>query len=425
MAGMRSRAAGTWAAAPPPTMQRTAITTHCSTRNAPNRRGTVAALDNVPGGEASHRAGYAGPQPVGMTQVNPEVRGRAARGNAVADEDEPSLRRPDLKVLQAAVEASGEAIMITSADLDEPGPRIEYVNPAFTRMTGYEAREVVGRTPRLLQGPGTDRAVLDRMRAALAAGEAFQDEAVNYRKDGTTYMVEWLITPVRDSEGRITRWVSAQRDVTERRASEDRQDLLVRELHHRVKNTLAIVQAVLNASLRSSLGLSEFRQAFTGRIASLAKTHALITEDHTQAVPFRDLVSAELRAYDEPGRKRTTMCGPPVILASELAVPVGMALHELAINALRHGALADPDGRVEVTWSVEDEPDGRLLRWTWNEHDGPPVALPTREGFGSQLSSTGSLPCRSAPRSISPSIRTACESWSPCRCRAATDGTAG
>jgi PAS domain S-box-containing protein len=292
---------------------------------------------------------------------------------------------PDLEVFKAAVEAAGEAILITSAELEEPGPRIEYANPAFTRMSGYEAHEVLGRSPRLLQGPGTNRAVLDRLRASLEAGEFAQGEAVNYRKDGTTYTVEWLITPVRDAEGRITRWVSAQRDVTERKASEDRQNLLVRELHHRVKNTLATVQAVLNASLRSSLGLSEFRQSFSGRIASLAKTHALITEDRTQAVSFDHLVSAELRAYEEPGRKRVVLSGPRVLLASEMAVPVGMALHELTTNALRHGALGDPDGRLEVTWSVEDGPNGPVLHWTWNEHDGPPVALPTREGFGSQL----------------------------------------
>lgn len=303
----------------------------------------------------------------------------------VVDGDEARPPRPDLQVLLAAVEATGEAIVITSADLDEPGPRIEYANPAFTRMTGYEAHEVVGRSPRMLQGPRTDRAVLDGLRAGLEAGEPAKGEALNYRKDGTTYTVEWLITPVRDADGRIARWVSAQRDITERRAGEDRQALLVRELHHRVKNTLATVQAVLNASLRSSLGLSEFRQAFTGRIASLAKTHALITEDRTQVVAFGELVAAEVGAYDEPGRQRTTLRGPSVMLASDLAVPVGMALHELATNAIRHGALADPDGRLEVTWSVEDAPDGRVLHWTWNEHDGPPVALPTREGFGSQL----------------------------------------
>lgn len=292
---------------------------------------------------------------------------------------------PEMEVFKAAVEVAGEAILITSAELDEPGPHIEHANSAFTRMTVYEAHEVLGRSPRLLQGPRTERTALNRLRASLEAGECAQGEALNHRKDGTTYMVEWLITPMRDMDGCITRWVSAPRDITERRAAEDRQNLLVRELRHRVKNTLATVQAVLDASLRSSLGLAEFRQAFTGRIASLAQTHALITDDRAQAVSFEGLLSTALRAYDEPGRTRIFLSGPPVVLASELAVPVGMALHEMATNAIRHGALGDPDVRLEVRWSVEDGPDGRLLHWTWNEHDGPPVALPTREGFGSQL----------------------------------------
>ena len=308
-----------------------------------------------------------------------------SQGADVQEDDIAVPVRPDLEVLFAAVEASGEAIVITSAMLDGDDPKIEYVNPAFTRMTGYAADEVLGRTPRLLQGPRTDRAVLDRMRASLAAGEPFQGEAINYRKDGSTYWVEWLITPLRAGDGRVTHWVSAQRDVTERHASEDQQALMVRELHHRVKNTLATVQAVLNATLRSSLGLSEFRQAFSGRIASLAKTHALITEDQTQVVPFEGLIRTELQAYEGTGARRIVLQGPDVLLPSELAVPVGMALHEMATNARRHGALGDPDGRVEVTWSVEDSYAGPVLHWTWNEHDGPPVALPTREGFGSQL----------------------------------------
>ncbi|MCJ2035580.1 HWE histidine kinase domain-containing protein [Methylobacterium sp. J-068] len=301
-------------------------------------------------------------------------------------EDEEARRgRPDPDVLLAAVEATGEAIIITSAVLDEPGPTIEYANAAFTRMTGYAADEVLGRSPRLLQGPLTDRAVLDRMRAAFLAGEAFQGEALNYRKDGTTYVVEWLITPLRDDDGRITRWVSAQRDITDRRAAEDRQALMVRELHHRVKNTLATVQAILNASLRSTGGLAEFRQAFTNRIASLAKTHALITEDAGQVVTFEGLLRTELEAYDEPGRQRVTLDGPRVRLISEQAVPMGMALHELATNAIRHGALGHPSGRLEVRWSLQDVPDGQALLWTWHERGGSPVAPPAREGFGSQL----------------------------------------
>lgn len=299
------------------------------------------------------------------------------------DRDESGFATVDLRLLRAAVEASGEAILITSADLDEPGPRIEYANPAFTRMTGYAAHEAIGRSPRFLQGPDTDRTALDRVWAALRAGEATQGEALNYRKDGSTYVVEWLITPVCEADGRITHWVSAQRDVTERRAYEDRQSMLVRELHHRVKNTLATVQAVFNATARSGLSVAEFTRAFSGRVASLARTHALITEDEAQAAAFEGLLRAELQPYDERGR--LTLEGPRVVLPSEIAVPVGMALHELTTNALRHGALADPDGRLQVTWWVEEAAEGRALRWDWTEHDGPPVGHPTREGFGSRL----------------------------------------
>lgn len=301
----------------------------------------------------------------------------------MAGRDQLGVDTVDLRLLRAAVEATGEAILITTPDLDEPGPSIVYANPAFTRLTGYEPGEVIGRNPRFLQGPGTERAALDQARASLEAGEAFQGEALNYRKDGTTYRVEWLITPVRDTDGRVTNWVSAQRDVTDRRAYEDRQALMVRELHHRVKNTLATVQAVLNATVRSSLSMPEFTRAFTGRIVSLARTHALITEDQAQVASFEGLLRSELDPYDEDGR--IVLDGPKLLLPSELAVPVSMALHELTTNALQHGALAHPGGRIAVTWGTQDGPEGPCLAWVWNEHDGPPPALPTREGFGTRL----------------------------------------
>lgn len=124
--------------------------------------------------------------------------------------------------------------------------------------------------------------------------------------------------------------------------------MMVRELHHRVKNTLATVQAVLNATLRSYATLPDFTRAFCGRIDSLARTHALITEDASQAASFAGLLQGELDAYDENGR--VILEGPMVVLPSELAVPVGMALHELTTNAVRHGALAVPTGRLRVRW---------------------------------------------------------------------------
>ena len=122
-----------------------------------------------------------------------------------------------LRVLDAALQHIDETIMITEADLDLPGPRVVYVNQAFTHMTGYEVTEILGSTPRMLQGPGTDRAQLDRVRQALVQQQRYAGDIVNYRKDGSEYIVEWRIAAVRDATDTVTHWVSNQRDVTELR----------------------------------------------------------------------------------------------------------------------------------------------------------------------------------------------------------------
>ena len=151
-----------------------------------------------------------------------------------------------LRLLNSAVLQSKESILITDAELDVPGPKILFVNPAFTRMTGWSAEEVIGKTPRILQGPRTDKTVLRRLRKNLEQGETFQGEAINYRKDGTDYILEWQITPIRDAGGKVTHFVAVQRDITERKQAEARireqaalldqtQDaVLVRDLEHRI-----------------------------------------------------------------------------------------------------------------------------------------------------------------------------------------------
>ncbi len=123
-----------------------------------------------------------------------------------------------------------EAVVITTTQLDPPGPEIVYVNEGFCRMTGYTAKEVVGKTPRILQGPKTDRAELDRLRRHLFRGEPFDGgEAINYRKDGSEYVVNWHIVPLRDDAGEVTHWLAGQQDVTKRAALEER--LRYRALH--------------------------------------------------------------------------------------------------------------------------------------------------------------------------------------------------
>jgi PAS domain S-box-containing protein len=126
-----------------------------------------------------------------------------------------------LQLLKTAIEQSDESVVITTAQLDRPGPQIVYVNPAFTKMTGYAPEEVIGKTPRILQGPKTDRAVLARLREDCKAGKVFHGEAINYRKDGSEFYLEWSIRPVQNERGAVTHFVAIQRDVTERRRIED------------------------------------------------------------------------------------------------------------------------------------------------------------------------------------------------------------
>jgi len=127
-----------------------------------------------------------------------------------------------LQLLSSAVEQSKESIVITDAELDLPGPKIMFVNPAFTRMTGYAAEEAVGKTPRILQGPLTDKTVLSRLRRTLEQGQVFEGETVNYRKDGTEFDLEWQIAPIRNTSGKTTHFVAIQRDITERKRLEGR-----------------------------------------------------------------------------------------------------------------------------------------------------------------------------------------------------------
>ncbi|GAP95516.1 hybrid sensor histidine kinase/response regulator [Leptolyngbya sp. NIES-2104] len=135
-----------------------------------------------------------------------------------------------IQLLLSAVQQSRDSIVITNAHLDSPGPEIVYVNPAFTEMTGYAAEEVLGRSPRMLQGKHTERAVLDALRRNIAQGNPFHGEAINYHKDGNEFYVEWNITPIRSTQQKITHYVAIQRNITDRKLLEkERERLLAQE----------------------------------------------------------------------------------------------------------------------------------------------------------------------------------------------------
>jgi len=210
------------------------------------------------------------------------------------------------------------------------------------------------------------------------------EEAACERPDGTRVPFLACPTPLHDETGKLIGAVNMLVDISERKRTEDQQALLVRELHHRVKNTLATVQAIMGSTARSSGTVEEFKTALIGRIGALAKTHLLLSDD-SGATTFGEMLHNELDAFDDGSGSRITLDGPDVPVPSRLAVSLGMAIHELTTNAAKHGALSVYGGKLTVAWTVVIEASRRTLNIGWVESGGPPVVPPARRGFGSRL----------------------------------------
>lgn len=180
--------------------------------------------------------------------------------------------------------------------------------------------------------------------------------------------------------------LAAEREVAARKAIEARQKLLLDELNHRVKNTLATVQSIAAQSLREASDVESVRVNFENRLIALSQAHNLLTRDGWRGANLAELVLTELRPYRGAADERIEMQGPAVWLAPNTAVALGMALHELTTNAVKYGALSNPNGRIVLEWELaEQNPEADRLTLRWREMDGPPVAPPTRRGFGTRL----------------------------------------
>jgi len=174
-------------------------------------------------------------------------------------------------------------------------------------------------------------------------------------------------------------------DISERKRAEEQHHMMVRELHHRVKNTLATVQAIMGSTARSCDTIEDFKNALIGRIGSLAKTHLLLSDEARTEIAFEQILRNELDAFDDGSGDRVRYSGPPVEIGSKLAVSIGMAIHELTTNAAKYGSLSVYGGKVDIAWSLTIEATRRTLQFVWVESGGPLVKPPTREGFGTRL----------------------------------------
>lgn len=428
----------------------------------------------------------------------------------------------------SAVRATRMPMIIT--DPGQPDNPIVFVNAAFSKLTGFERHEIMGRNCRFLQGPDTDQDDLAKLRMAIADLVPIELELLNYRKDGTTFWNRVLVSPVFNNDGELTyffasqydvtlererlvrlerdrndlesevarrdaeliaseqrlrfalkagrmgswsldiktermiasegckenfgrspsdpftyadlmaavhpgdrarrdeavssavadgtaldveyrlltpmgeeRWVQIRgqanyradgtplsligvsQDVTDRKRAEEHRTLLANELSHRVKNSLAMVQAVIAQTLRKANSLDEAGATLEARIQAMAVANDLLVNERWESAAIRDLLDRTLAPFGITDGEHFKIAGPDIRLPPKIAVALALSLHELATNASKYGALSQAGGLVHLVWEIVGDTDTHRLKFSWRETGGPVVTRPERTGFGSKL----------------------------------------
>jgi PAS domain S-box-containing protein len=261
------------------------------------------------------------------------------------------------------------------------------VNEAICAITGFSREHLLA--SRLFTHTHPEDADPDRegFRKQVAGDlEFYSVEKRFIRKDGRIIWMSVRSSPVRDADGKLLYLVRVVQDITERKAAEQRAKLLIDELNHRVKNTLATVQSLASQSARGAPPPAVFRESFEGRLIALSKAHDQLTRHHWESADLRELLSASLAPHG--GADRVVLRGEDVVLRPRAVLTLAMAFHELTTNAAKYGALSVPGGSVEIRWLPVrlEGTDGRaLLQIDWLEQGGPPVSEPAARGFGSKL----------------------------------------
>jgi PAS domain S-box-containing protein len=277
--------------------------------------------------------------------------------------------------LASIVESSDDAII--SKDLNGV---ITTFNKGAERLFGYFAEEVIGKPVTILipaDRLDEETGILERIRR----GERVDHfETVRQRKDGGLITVSLTVSPVADEDGKIIGASKIARDVTEQKRREEQIALLAREADHRTKNLLALAQATVHLTHADTP--EELKAAIEGRLQALAKAHTLLAQSRWAGADLRAMVVDELSPYIKDGDARAEIDGRSLMLDPEPAQAIAMALHELATNAAKYGALSVPEGRVRVEWRLGL---ARRLTLRWVETGGPPVSEPSRRGFGTRV----------------------------------------
>ena len=231
--------------------------------------------------------------------------------------------------------------------------------------------------------------ILGAVNEAIEKKDVFQLEHRLRRVDGS---IGWTLSraiPLAAEDGEIAEWFGAASDITARRQAEEHLRLVINELNHRVKNNLAMIQAIGAQTFRNTEDIAKAQASFTARLQALAKANDLLTDEHWVDASLQEAIRSALQPHRPDNRARCVVEGPSVRLSAKTAISLSMAFHELATNAVKYGAWSNDIGAVSVTWRVDETDDARRLMLEWRESGGPTVQPPKRRGFGSRLVERG------------------------------------
>ena len=306
-------------------------------------------------------------------QPTSEASATIASGAADWSVDEPKA------LLDSIVESSHDAIISKTLE-----GIITSWNSAARRIFGYSAEEMIGQHIGRLIPAGREQEeefIIDRVRAGERIDEL---ETVRQHKSGRLIAVSLTVSPVHAADGRFIGVSKIARDISEQKRLQEAQRLLDREVNHRSKNLLAVVDSIIRQTAKQSSG-EDLTRRITQRLRALAANQDLLIESSWRGAEMRELVTSQLVHIDGLVDTRVSLSGESLVVTPVAAQALGMAIHELALNAVAFGALTSPEGRVAVDWRLEQPADGPMLVVTWRETGGPPVTRPERTGFGTTI----------------------------------------
>ena len=275
-------------------------------------------------------------------------------------------------------------------DAKKPDSPIIFVNDAFLKLTGYARDELLAQSFNVLLARPENADDLEQIAKAFATAE--DNEEVRYRrKDGSEFCATIFANPVEDEDGTIVQHFVSLIDTTKHHLARKHAAMLIDELNHRVKNTLATVQSIVTQAVRNSADPVTIRESIETRIASLSRSHDLLGREKWDGAGLRDLIKEALAPFSAGGggTERFTLDGDNVRLSPRAVLALGIAFNELATNAVKYGAFSNDEGTIKVRWTLEPRGDERWLCLHWREQGGPPVTAPTRRGFGSRVIEQG------------------------------------